>query len=67
MGVFAEHRGLGGLEVRVFQHEVGEQEVEELVEPGQLDPNQVHTPGIYVDRLICGTFEKRIEKRTLRS
>ena len=41
-------------------------EVEEIVEPGELDPAQIHTPGIYVDRLIQGTFEKRIEKRTLR-
>lgn len=38
-------------------------EVEEIVEPGEIDPAQIHTPGIYVDRLICGTFEKRIEKR----
>ena len=42
-------------------------EVEEIVEPGELDPAQIHTPGIYVDRIICGTFEKRIEKRTVRS
>ncbi|KFZ36567.1 succinyl-CoA:3-ketoacid-CoA transferase [Shewanella mangrovi] len=42
-------------------------EVEELVEPGELDPNQIHTPGIYVDRLIVGSFEKRIEKRTLKT
>jgi len=42
-------------------------EVEEIVEPGEIDPTQIHTPGIYVDRLICGTFEKRIEKRTVRS
>ncbi|MFZ6049474.1 CoA transferase subunit A [Pseudomonas sp. CR3202] len=42
-------------------------EVEEIVEPGELDPAQIHTPGIYVDRIICGTFEKRIEKRTTRS
>lgn len=42
-------------------------EVEEVVEPGELDPAQIHTPGIYVDRLICGSFEKRIEKRTLRT
>ncbi|WP_271407910.1 CoA transferase subunit A [Pseudomonas sp. Q1-7] len=42
-------------------------EVEEIVEPGELDPAQIHTPGIYVDRVICGTFEKRIEKRTVRS
>ena len=41
-------------------------EVEEIVEPGELDPNQIHTPGIYVDRLIKGTFEKRIEQRTIR-
>ncbi|GAA3538163.1 CoA transferase subunit A [Zobellella aerophila] len=41
-------------------------EVEEIVEPGTLEPSQIHTPGIYVDRLICGQFEKRIEKRTLR-
>ncbi|MNF55489.1 putative succinyl-CoA:3-ketoacid coenzyme A transferase subunit A [compost metagenome] len=42
-------------------------EVEEIVEPGELDPAQIHTPGIYVDRVICGTFEKRIEKRTVRA
>jgi 3-oxoacid CoA-transferase subunit A len=42
-------------------------EVEEIVEPGEIDPAQIHTPGIYVDRIICGTFEKRIEKRTVRS
>jgi len=41
-------------------------EVEEIVEPGELDPSQIHTPGIYVDRVICGTFEKRIEQRTIR-
>lgn len=40
-------------------------EVEELVELGDLDPNEIHTPGIYVDRLIVGTFEKRIEQRTV--
>jgi len=42
-------------------------EVEELVEPGELDPAHIHTPGIYVDRLIVGTFEKRIEQRTVRT
>ena len=42
-------------------------EVEEIVEPGELDPCHIHTPGIYVDRLIQGTFEKRIEQRTLRA
>ena len=41
-------------------------EVEEIVEPGDLEPDQIHTPGIYVDRLILGTFEKRIEQRTIR-
>lgn len=41
-------------------------EVEEIVEPGELDPCHIHTPGIYVDRLIQGNFEKRIEQRTLR-
>lgn len=42
-------------------------EVEEIVEVGELDPDQIHTPGIYVDRLILGTFEKRIEQRTVRA
>ena len=42
-------------------------EVEEIVEPGELDPTQIHTPGIYVDRIICGTFEKRIEQLTERN
>lgn len=42
-------------------------EVEELVDAGQLDPNQVHTPGIYVHRIFQGAlFEKRIEQRTVR-
>ena len=40
-------------------------EVEELVEVGELDPDQIHTPGIYVDRIIQGVdYEKRIEFRT---
>jgi 3-oxoacid CoA-transferase len=40
-------------------------EVEELVEVGELDPDLIHTPGIYVDRIIEGTgYEKRIEFRT---
>jgi len=42
-------------------------EVEEIVEPGELDPDQIHTPGIYVNRLIQGNFEKRIEQRTTRA
>ncbi len=41
-------------------------EVEEIVEPGELDPSTIHTPGIYVDRLIQSNFEKRIEQRTVR-
>ncbi len=42
-------------------------EVEELVEPGELDPNIIHTPGIYVHRIFKGTgYEKRIENRTVR-
>lgn len=41
-------------------------EVEEIVEPGELDPNHIHTPGVYVHRVIQGTFEKRIEQRTVR-
>jgi 3-oxoacid CoA-transferase subunit A len=42
-------------------------EVEELVEPGQLDPDNIHTPGIYVQRIFQGThYEKPIEQRTLR-
>jgi 3-oxoacid CoA-transferase subunit A len=41
-------------------------EVEELVEPGQLDPDHIHVPGIYVHRIFRGNrYEKRIEKRTV--
>lgn len=43
-------------------------EVEELVEAGDLDPDQIHTPGIYVQRIIvCKHYEKRIEKRTVQA
>ncbi|MEI2810910.1 MAG: CoA transferase subunit A [Nocardioides sp.] len=46
-------------------------EVEELVEPGELDPNEVHTPGVFVQRVVPLTAEqaadKRIEKRTVRA
>lgn len=42
-------------------------EVEEIVEPGELEPSQIHTPGIYVDRIIQGTFEKRIERPVTRN
>lgn len=40
-------------------------EVEHLVEPGQIDPDQIHTPGIYIDRILIGAvYEKRIERVT---
>ncbi len=42
-------------------------EVEEIVEAGELDPDAIHTPGVFVDRLIKSTFEKRIEQRTVRT
>jgi 3-oxoacid CoA-transferase subunit A len=42
-------------------------EVEHLVEPGALDPDQIHTPGIFVKRILpLAAFEKRIEQRTVR-
>ena len=42
-------------------------EVEELVEAGELNPNEIHTPGIYVHRIFQGnSYEKRIEQRTVR-
>ncbi|BCB04617.1 CoA transferase subunit A [Bacillus sp. KH172YL63] len=41
-------------------------EVEELVEIGEINPNEVHTPSIYVKRLIQGEQEKRIERRTVK-
>jgi 3-oxoacid CoA-transferase subunit A len=41
-------------------------EVEEIVPVGSLDPDKIHTPGIYIDRIVQATFEKRIEQRTLR-
>jgi 3-oxoacid CoA-transferase subunit A len=43
-------------------------EVEHLVEPGEIDPDHVHTPGIFVHHILQGAgYEKRIEKRTTRS
>ena len=42
-------------------------EVEEIVEPGELSPSEIHTPGIYVDRIVVGSFEKRIERKILSS
>jgi 3-oxoacid CoA-transferase subunit A len=41
-------------------------EVEEIVPVGSIDPDHIHTPGVYVDRLFVGQFEKRIEQRTVR-
>jgi 3-oxoacid CoA-transferase subunit A len=41
-------------------------EVEEIVETGGLDADAIHTPGIFVDRILQSTFEKRIEQRTVR-
>jgi len=42
-------------------------EVEELVQPGEIEPDHVVTPGIYVQRILKGeTYERRIEKRTVR-
>jgi len=42
-------------------------EVEEIVPAGTFDPDHIHTPGIYVQRIIKGDFEKRIEQRTVRN
>jgi 3-oxoacid CoA-transferase subunit A len=42
-------------------------EVEEIVEPGELDPDHIHVPGIYVNRVIVGKFEKRIEQKTIKA
>ena len=42
-------------------------EVEQLVPDGELDPNQIHTPGIFVQRIFQGeVYEKRIEQKTVR-
>jgi 3-oxoacid CoA-transferase subunit A len=41
-------------------------EVEEIVEDGALDPDSIHTPSVFVQRLFVGQFEKRIEQRTVR-
>ena len=42
-------------------------EVEHLVANGEIDPDHIHTPGIFVDRIIQGrNYEKRIEQRTVR-
>jgi 3-oxoacid CoA-transferase subunit A len=42
-------------------------EVEHLVEPGEIEPDQIHTPGVFVQRIVHGeSFAKRIEQRTVR-
>ena len=41
-------------------------EVEEIVPTGDIDPDHIHLPGIFVQRIVKGTFEKRIEQRTVR-
>lgn len=43
-------------------------EVEEIVEPGELNPDEIHTPGIYVGRVVLGeSYQRRIERKTTRS
>lgn len=43
-------------------------EVEEIVQPGELDPDKIHVPGVYVQRIICGApYDKKIEFRTTRA
>mgnify|MGYP006200090933 FL=1 len=42
-------------------------EVEHIVPTGSMDPDQIHTPGIYVDRIVLTVPEKRIEQRTVRA
>ena len=61
-GGLANHGGV----LRNHGHRV-RQQVEQLVEPGELDPDLIHLPGIYVHRVVeVGTdIEKRIERRTV--
>jgi 3-oxoacid CoA-transferase subunit A len=42
-------------------------EVEELVEAGELNPDQIHLPGVFVQRIVAASAEKQIERRTTRS
>ena len=70
-GTLAERIRAGGAGIPAFFTKTGVgtvvAEVEEIVEVGQLDPDAIHTPGIYVQRLILGkNYEKRIEQRTVR-
>ena len=42
-------------------------EVENLVQPGEIDPDHIVTPGIFVNRILCGApYDKQIEQRTIR-
>ena len=70
-GTLAERIRAGGAGIPAFYTPTGfgtvVAEVEELVLPGQIDPDQVHTPGIYVQRILQGaSYEKPIEQRTVR-
>src|SRR5581483_6708267 len=71
-GTFAERISAGGAGIAGFFTPTGFgtiiAEVEELVEPGAIDPNAVATPGIFVAHIVQGDhYEKRIEKRTVRA
>ncbi|SFE58508.1 CoA transferase subunit A [Alteribacillus iranensis] len=58
-------RNFNPLAAAAGEHTIAE--VEEIVEPGELDPNFIHTPSIYVQNILKGDhFEKRIERRTVR-
>src|SRR5579864_1327135 len=57
---------MGNLIYRKTARKVCIAEVEELVEPGELDPDCVHTPGIFVRRVVVAPRQKRIEQRTVR-
>src|SRR5205807_57640 len=69
-GTLAERMRAGGAGIPAFFTKTGVgtdiAEVEDLVQPGELDGDQIHTPGIYVQRIIHAAAEKRIEQRTLR-
>jgi len=57
-------RNFNPLMATAARHTVAE--VEHLVEPGELDPDLIHTPGVFVDRIFEGRAEKLIEQRTVR-
>ena len=66
-GVAAASLCAGGALAQTDEHDE-ETEVEELVEIGQIDPDHVHLPGIYVQRIVVNAApEKRIEQRTIRA